>query len=231
VGKSSLLNRLLREERAIVTPIPGTTRDTIEEQIVLEGYPVRLVDTAGITQSEDVVEQVGIKRTRRVISTAHIILLMLDGSQPLTTDDFNLLQEMERLNPPQLLVVVNKIDLPQQIDLQPVKKHLPRTATVFISAKTGQGLDNLRRRLALCLGTPKHPLTEGVLVTNVRHHQALSAARQALEQVQTALHQGLSLEFVALDLKEALDHLGQIVGQTTPEEVLEQIFSRFCIGK
>jgi tRNA modification GTPase len=230
VGKSTLLNHLLQEERAIVTPIPGTTRDTIEESINVGGFPLRLIDTAGITQSQDVVEQQGIARSHEALKRAELMLLVLDGSQPLTGDDLTIIRAA-KADCKNIILIINKMDLDQRIDLQQLQDLLPANKAIHISAKLDQGLDKLVSSIIQRLSGAQAPNLEGAIVTNARHYQALSKARQALEQVLATLHRGLSPEFVALDLNDALNYLGEIVGRTTSADVLERIFSQFCIGK
>jgi tRNA modification GTPase len=228
VGKSTLLNQLLQEERAIVTPVPGTTRDTIEESINIGGFPLCLIDTAGITQSQDLVEQHGIERSRRALERAELILLMLDGSQLLTEDDLAII-DIVRARERQIILIINKMDLKQHIKLAPAL--LSPADTVHVSAKLNQGLESLNAAIIRHLSGTRAPNPEGVLITNARHHQALVGTRRAVKQAIVAQQQNLSPEFVTLDLNEALNQLGEIVGQTTSFDLLERIFSQFCIGK
>ncbi len=230
VGKSTLLNQLLQQERAIVTPIPGTTRDTIEESINLGGFPLRLIDTAGITHSADVVEKHGVKRSRQALKQAELVLLVLDGSQALTDDDRNIIAAATKDNK-NIVLIINKIDLEQGADLSQLKETLPINQAIYLSAKQGLGLDKLTKAIIERLSGAGTGNVEGAIITNARHHQALTNAQQAIKRVMGAIGQGLSPEFVAIDLNEALNYLGEIVGQTTCADVLERIFSQFCIGK
>ena len=226
VGKSSLLNALLGEARAIVTDIPGTTRDTVEEQLVLGGIPLRLVDTAGVRDTTDPIEQEGVRRARVKAEAADLVLLVIDQSQPLTAED----RMAIALAPPQRTVLVrNKSDLPQccaDADLD----GFPRQ--VAVSAKAGAGLAALQAVLVdFFAGAAGASLEGGVVLTERRHREALLAALAAVDRLLAASDSRQPLECQAMELREALAALGQITGETTPDDVLEQIFSRFCIGK
>ena len=230
VGKSSLLNRLLGEKRAIVTPIPGTTRDFIEEALDIGGIPVRLTDTAGIRPPEDAVEKESIDLLWERLETADAVMILLDGSAPLTPDDRTLLARM-RGKP--LLAVINKSDLAHVLDADELKSLLPETSAcpVRISAKFGEGIELLKNAIHdLVLDTPAEE-TPAVLIANLRHKVALEKASADLIRARDGLQSGLPPELAALELREALDALGEITGRTTPDEVLERIFANFCIGK
>lgn len=227
VGKSSLLNRLLAADRAIVTEIPGTTRDAIEEGVVIQGIPVRLTDTAGLRRiAGDRVEELGMAKTREHLEAADIVLYLMDGNQPLDEEDRRTLHELAGRPG---LAVINKTDLPQALadrDLQ------PHTAfpVVKISALTGQGLEDLKRAivdLALA-GSARH---EGEIVTQARHHQHLAAGLDYLLKAQELLHPEPPWELVAEELRAAIRELGEITGEEVGEDILDRIFSQFCIGK
>jgi tRNA modification GTPase len=226
VGKSSLLNVLLEEERAIVTPIPGTTRDTIEDYINLNGIPVRLIDTAGIRDTDNQIEMLGVARSRDAIKQADLILCMFDISVPWSLEDDELLQTVKDKD---IMVTINKIDLPAIVSIQDmVSKFSEPVPTLSISIKEHRGLDQLKQTLI------DHVLTipfESVEVTNSRHKRALSLTKESLGRARSAAEANMSQEFIALDVREALDHLGEITGETTREDILEEIFSTFCIGK
>jgi tRNA modification GTPase len=233
VGKSSLLNALLMSDRAIVTPIPGTTRDVLEEVLNIRGVPVRLLDTAGVRPTTDPVEEEGVKRSRTAMDQAELLLIVLDGSCPLTEEDRGLLSEQ---GAKKRLVIVNKSDLPPGIDAASLTGLLERdpgeaTALVHISAKNGTGLDELRDGIrAMVLRADFEP-SEGALVTRLRHRDALVRTRQALDHALGSVDAGLSGEFVAMDMRAALDALGEITGAVTTDDILDRIFRDFCIGK
>ena len=223
VGKSSLLNRLLEEDRAIVTPVPGTTRDTIEESVDLDGVRMVLVDTAGLRPARDAVEAEGTRRSRQSLEGADLVLLVLDGSGAPQEQDRSLMASTA--GRPRLLVV-NKLDLGHHPEWQRVTKE---EAQVGTSALTGEGLDRLRESIRERV-LETEPAGGGV-VTSERHVVALGDARKALSRAQKAHEDDMPGEIVAMELRGALDALGAIVGETTPEEVLDRIFSTFCIGK
>lgn len=224
VGKSSLMNALLGENRAIVTDIEGTTRDLLEEGLVIHGLPVRLVDTAGIRESTDPIEKEGVARARNRIVSSDLILLLIDGSKPVDEEDFSAL---EICSNSKYLVVITKSDLDSSQLLPP----LFSKNSVCISSKTGEGLDLLRQQIHEVLVADESLTENSVFLTSQRHRTAAILAIDSLEKFLIALDQSLSLEFLAMDLKEALDALGSITGETTTDDVLDDIFRRFCIGK
>ena len=226
VGKSSLMNSLLGEARAIVTDIPGTTRDTIEEDLVLAGIPLRLVDTAGIRNTDDPVEKEGVRRARIKVDSADLILLVIDGSTSLTDDD---LLALDFICGRDVLVVLNKSDLGSV----PIASALEGFSVVRVSALDGKGLDALTQAIQERFsgsGTATD-IRETVVITDRRHRQALLLAREALSRFRKLLAEGLSPEFGAVELHEALDAVGEITGETTPDDILDRIFTKFCIGK
>lgn len=228
VGKSSILNRLLREERAIVTEIPGTTRDTIEEYLDIRGVPLRLVDTAGIRETAEAIEEIGIRRARQKLDEAELVLLVVDGSQGAQEDDRLLFAAAAGKK---IVVVVNKADLMAGDSLVEWAASFPGAKLVATSARTGQGIAALEDAVYF-LATGGEGLQEqDRAVPNVRHAAALGRAAASVRQVRDGLARDLSPDLLAIDLQMALDHLGDIVGETTTEDVLEMIFSRFCIGK
>jgi tRNA modification GTPase len=225
VGKSSLMNRLLNEDRAIVTPVPGTTRDVIEESIDLDGILVRVIDTAGIRETGDAIEQEGIRRTQAARVHADLILVILDGHSQLTEADHQILQS---LSESRYLILVNKSDLTQKIELTV----LPSDAKIFqVSAKTGQGIEQLKAAMKTQLVSPGFETDESLMVTNVRHRTALSRAQDSLANASASVQGRLAAEIVAVDLRAAADALGEITGAITTDDILEKIFSQFCIGK
>lgn len=226
VGKSSLMNALLGEARAIVTEIPGTTRDILEEQLVLSGYPLRLIDAAGIRETVDSIEREGVRRAREKAASADVVLLVVDGSQPLTEEDR---LAISLCRPERTLAVINKNDLAQTF---PRAKLSTFFAQVEISARSGSGLELLKETIVglLSSGGPGAG-EESLVVTERRHRDALLQAVDALDRLATAVTLADPYECLAIELREALSALGQITGETTPDEILDMIFSRFCIGK
>jgi tRNA modification GTPase len=228
VGKSSLLNRLLQEERAIVTAVPGTTRDTIEEPLTIQGIPFRLIDTAGIHRAREEVEQAGIARSRQKMTEAHLVLFLLDRSSPLDEKDLDLYAEIQ--DRPHF-IVLNKMDLPAGVKEQELLRTFPHDRRLTLSARTGEGLEALKNRVVEWF-QKDHPLeTTPALVPTLRQKIILERAREALQEAHREMSQKVSAEFIAVNMQEALDQLGSLVGKATSEDVLEKIFSRFCIGK
>jgi tRNA modification GTPase len=223
-GKSSLLNHLLARERAIVSPIPGTTRDTIEETANVRGLPVVFVDTAGLRDPSDTLEEEGIRRTRAAAAQAELLLHVLDGAEPLSPLDRACLDEFA--GRPRVLVR-NKSDLPRRLELE----GLPDAVMIDVSCATGEGIDALRGAIARCVteglaGGEMHEVT-----INARHEDALRRAREATARSAEALAANASLEFVALDLRVAVQAVGEVVGKTATDDLLDVIFSQFCLGK
>ena len=248
VGKSSLLNALLRTERAIVTPIAGTTRDTVEEVANLRGIPLHLIDTAGITPSTDPVEQIGVQRSRAAAESADVVLLVFDGSESLTEQDQQVSRELMamgfgtatatdassddnfiRQRP--VIVVVNKADCVQCLNGVDVQRLWPESPMVTTSTRTGAGLTQLEETIAELVLAGKHLHSESVLVTSTRHSEALRRAAEHLRAAATTLERRLPLDFVSIDLRAAYDTLGEITGETASDDLLERIFHEFCIGK
>lgn len=230
-GKSTLLNALLGEDRAIVSDIAGTTRDTIEEVMNLDGILFRIIDTAGIRETNETIEKIGIERTFRKIDEADIVLGLVDATQDALHQDAAMEAIRERVDAERqtLLLLLNKCDLcPDEV--RPCEQGESTRNRLPISAKTGEGLDLLRSKLVET-GKALMPTQNAVLVTNVRHYEALRHAGESLLAVQRGLDEGIPTDLVAQDLREALYYLGTITGEITTDEVLGSIFSRFCVGK
>lgn len=231
VGKSSLMNALLRADRAIVTPRPGTTRDLLEESLTIRGLTVRLVDTAGVRETEDPAEQEGVRRSWAAMEAADLLLVVLDGSRPLEEEDRAFLGELEGRR---RLVLVNKRDLPTRLsaqDLAACEQADPPSHVLHVSARTGEGLEEVRDRLRALVLRSDFEAGESAVATRLRHQASLLAARDALERAETSVAARLSGEFVAVDLRAAVEALGEITGATATEDVLDRIFREFCIGK
>jgi tRNA modification GTPase len=227
-GKSSLLNALLKRDRAIVSPIPGTTRDTIEETIDLCGIPLRLIDTAGIIRGRDWAEKEAVKRSKRWIREADLTVLVLDTSQRLTPDDLAI---SRYISEKPAFIVLNKQDLPIKTSDAELHKALPGRRFLSISALRNTGLDKLRQEMARYLWQGKAGSNGGLLITNIRHSQALKKARRFIRRAIRAVQAGQTAEIIALEIKEARQSLEEVVGRIAREDILERIFSQFCIGK
>jgi tRNA modification GTPase len=223
VGKSSLLNALLKQNRAIVTEIPGTTRDVLEEYLNVSGIPIRILDTAGIRHTHDTVELEGVRRSLAAVASADIVLVLLDGSEKLQDEDRRVLKEVEGKNS---IAVINKYDLPRKLEVL----DRPRVQ-VSLSCRTGDGLDSLKRAVSDMVKQGTIRAREHAWAVNQRHKGALEQTRISLEKSLESINAGLSPEFIAVDLRDALDSLGLIIGATYTEDILERIFNDFCIGK
>ena len=273
VGKSSLLNALLRSERAIVTPIAGTTRDTVEEVANLRGIPLHLIDTAGITPTDDPIEQMGVQRSRAAAESADVVLLVFDGAEKLAEQDYLVSRELQAMGfgvgePASLvetqhvgarggverwmgpcgcpgvgeggagtlarrpvIMVVNKVDCVQVLEVEQVRSLWPGAPLVRTSTLTGSGLSDLEETIAKLVLAGKVLYRDSVLVTSARHQDALRRAAQHLQGSLATLEQGLPLDFVSIDLRAAFDALGEVTGEAVSEDLLDRIFSEFCIGK
>jgi len=226
VGKSSLLNQLLGHDRAIVSPIPGTTRDTIEETANIRGLPVVFTDTAGLRHAKDAIEQEGIRRSRETAARAEVLLHVLDWSEPLGVEDIRFLDGCETRK---RILVLNKSDLPRRLDLPSAVA--ASTPTVAVSCLTGAGFESLKETLKKLIWTGDGR-PEGIdVVINARHQDALRRAREGAVRSRDALQQDLPLDVVALDLRIAVNAVGEIVGATATDDLLDVVFSQFCIGK
>jgi tRNA modification GTPase len=235
VGKSTLLNALVGEERALVSDIAGTTRDSIEEHVALGGVDFRFIDTAGLRDSSETIERMGMERTWKMLSEAEIVLAMLDATDSPDSSAELLASLAERMDfsIQQLVVLVNKIDCNKNVkDINKLVSSAENKAIVLeISALTGAGLASLRKTLADLVKDRFSGSEESILVTNSRHHEALRLAADSLDAAQTALSSGVPSDLVAQDLRAALYHMGTITGTISSEEILGVVFSRFCIGK
>jgi tRNA modification GTPase len=230
VGKSSLLNALLRKDRAIVTETPGTTRDVIEEYLNIRGLPLRIMDTAGIRHVENIAELEGVKKSLSSIRDSDLVIAVFDGSEPLRYEDFDVIKKVEGKNS---VFALNKADLRSAVNESSFSSYIVNTSKPFIriSATRGDGLEELKEAIFnSCLKDWKEE-REGVVVTNIRHRTAIDKSMQSLNRSMHALLERQPLEIIALELRDSLDSLGGIIGQVTTEEILSRIFSEFCIGK
>jgi tRNA modification GTPase len=230
VGKSSLLNALLGQERAIVTPVPGTTRDVLEESINLGGVALVILDTAGMRETQDVVEKIGVLRSREALASADLILLVVDAADGVTDEDRKI---MGTVADKPCIIVVNKVDLlPRPVTSDCSFTRLAGTRQVVqVSALTGQGLDGLEKAVLRLVFGGEAVITEPVMITSVRHQDALRRAAESLREVLEALRQGSPVDLISIDLSAALAALGEITGETVHDELAEEIFRTFCIGK
>lgn len=228
VGKSSLLNLLLRKNRAIVTHIPGTTRDPIEETASIKGIPMRLVDTAGIRKEKNIVEKEGIKRSHLYLSRADLIICVLDGSERLKKEDSEILDKIKGKS---AIIAINKCDLKSRMRADEVKKIAKNKDVLKISCFNKIGIDKLEGRIYNKVWSGRVSSSNEVMVNNIRHRDAMESAVKALYKAEDGIGKNLSPEFIAFDLRGVADLLGKIIGETYTDDILNLIFSKFCIGK
>lgn len=228
VGKSSLLNALLKEERAIVSEYAGTTRDVIEEQLLLDGVPLVLADTAGIRKTEDYVEQIGVEKSRRLLQDAELVICVVDGSEGLTAEDEEILQSASEKP---CVIIVNKSDLEIDTTLQQLQERFGTDKVMPLSARTNEGIDRFAAWLKNYVYGSEGTLSDGVYVQNARHEELLRQALQSLQDAQRAAQERLPYDCIVIDVRNAIDLLGEITGDTVQDEIINEIFARFCIGK
>ncbi|TMN22272.1 tRNA uridine-5-carboxymethylaminomethyl(34) synthesis GTPase MnmE [Lentibacillus cibarius] len=228
VGKSSLMNTLVQENKAIVTEVPGTTRDIIEEYVNVRGVPLRLVDTAGIRETEDIVEKIGVDRSREVLQDADLVLLVLNYNEPLTEEDEKLFEAVQGLD---YIVIVNKTDLEQQLDLDKVNELAAGKPVITTSLIREEGIDQLESAIATTFFAGDVDTGDMTYVSNVRHIQLLKQAKQALEDAMESLEIDMPLDIVQIDVTRTWEFLGEIVGDTASDSLIDQLFSQFCLGK
>jgi len=224
VGKSSLFNRLVAADRAIVTEVPGTTRDVLTETISLDGVPVRFADTAGMRETADPVERIGVTRSLETLVDSDFGLVVLDGSGPLESSDWTVLAQASRIPH---LIVVNKTDLPQSIELD----GLNGRRRVRVSAKTGAGFDELQESLRAFVLAQKSDLADDLILTSARQFDMVTKTLQSLIRARASLESGVPHEMVLLDLYDALASIGDLTGEVVTDDILGKIFSSFCVGK
>jgi len=228
VGKSSLLNALLKEHRAIVTHIAGTTRDVLEESAQIKGVPISLVDTAGILEPRDLIEEEAVKRSHLYIKSADLVLLVLDHSHPLEEQDRML---MEQVKSSRVLVVINKMDLEARLDTAVPKEIFGPERVVEVSAFQSPSIQDLEAKIFDVIAKGKDFNTQGILISNIRHIKALEEAQKNLQGAHRLMNEDTSLEFISEEIKSAVNQLDAITGRNIDEDLLERIFSEFCIGK
>lgn len=228
VGKSSLLNYLLKEEKAIVTDIAGTTRDVIEEYVSVRGVPLKLIDTAGIRETEDIIERMGVERSRKALVDADLILLVFNQSEPLTDEDKALIEATDQNN---RVVILNKMDLPTQLDLEELEALVGKETIVKTSVLTQMGVDVLEKKIADLFFSGNTGEKDATYVSNVRHIALLNDAEEALDDVIDGVESGMPVDLVQIDMTRCWDLLGEITGDSVQDELLTQLFSQFCLGK
>lgn len=231
-GKSSLLNSILKEERAIVTEYEGTTRDTIEEYITIDGIPFKMIDTAGIRESKDEVEKIGIYKARRIAEEADLIIAIFDRTKKLNDEDRDILRLIENKR---AIILLNKIDMPQNDPetantiVEASEKN--RQSMVRISAKENEGINILFRTMSELFKLNEIDINNEIIITNIRHKNAILHARTSAETAMETIKAGMPLDLIAINIKEILEGLGEITGENVSEEIIKEIFSRFCLGK
>lgn len=226
-GKSSLLNALLGENRAIVTDIAGTTRDTLEEDVMIHGIPLKIVDTAGIHETVDIVEKIGVDKARESVEEADLVLYVVDGNKPLDADDTQIIGLLEGKK---AIIVMNKIDIEQVVDKMWITSKI-NAPVVEISAKTGEGMEELYGIIKDMFFHGKLSMNDEVYITNLRHKQALAEAEQSLEQVLSSIDRNVPEDFLSIDLMAAYEQLGTILGESLDDDLANEIFDKFCMGK
>lgn len=228
VGKSSLLNSLVHENKAIVTDIPGTTRDVIEEYVNVRGVPLRLVDTAGIRETEDIVERIGVERSRQVLKEADLLLLVLNFNEELSQEDENLFEAVKGL---ETIVIVNKTDLPQKIDMEKVKGLSAGAPIITTSLLQEKGIDELEEAISSLFFAGSIEAGDMTYVSNTRHIGLLSQALKAIEEAIKGIEVGVPIDMVQIDFTRTWELLGEIIGDAVHESLIDQLFSQFCLGK
>ena len=233
VGKSSILNRLLEEERAIVSEIPGTTRDSLEESIDIDGLLFKITDTAGLRETSDIIEREGVFRTEKLVKNADLLILVLDASTSLSDEDYAIINKIENDNNyanKNIIIAANKSDIGTNKEIEKIAEKVSTNSLVLISAKTGDGFGKMEEKM-VAMSLEKDVQKDSVFISKERHKNALEQAHVYLENAVASMDKKMSSEFIALDLRSALDCLGEITGEVTREEILNDIFSHFCIGK
>ena len=228
VGKSSLLNSILGENRAIVTDIAGTTRDIIEEFVNIKGIPLKIVDTAGIRETEDVVEKIGVEKSRESFSTADLVIMVLDASRKLSQEDMEILESLENKK---TIVLLNKMDLESQIELEKIEQFVNSEDIIKISALKHEGIEELQDKIEAMVYHGNVKNSSDLMITNSRHKDALFKAYESINDAINAIEQRMPYDFIEVDFKNIWDYLGYINGDTIREDLLDTIFANFCIGK
>jgi len=228
VGKSSLFNLLIKRDKAIISPLPGTTRDVVEEYIEIDGYPIKIIDTAGFKNESDLIEKEALKRTFNSITTASILLVLFDNSSKFDENDILVIENVKKANSP-FILILNKCDLKTRMDLKKIKKYFPKENIYKISVSRETGIKNVENALKNLL--KKFDFVNEIIITNLRHKNILQETKFFLEKMIEGIEQNLYYDAIVSDLRKAINTLGQLTGEYTSENILEDIFSHFCIGK
>lgn len=228
VGKSSLMNALLKETRAIVTSVPGTTRDTIEEMLTIRGIPVKLTDTAGIRHTEDIIEKIGIEKSKEAFNNADLIIFMADRSRVLDEEDFSILSH---IGEKKAIVILNKTDLPKTFDETEIEKLLPKAYIIEASVANGEGIEELENVVENLVYGGEVKQSDSMMVTNVRHKNLLEEADSSLADAIEMAKACQPLELLEIDASRAYECLGAIIGEAVEEDIINEVFARFCLGK
>lgn len=228
VGKSSLLNNILKEERAIVTDIPGTTRDTVEETINLDGIPLKLIDTAGIRKANDEVEKIGIEKSKDLIHSSDLVIAVFDSSRELSDEDIEILKT---LTDKKAILVLNKSDLPQVIDMSKMSEYIDTSNIISISAKCDLHLTSLEEKIKLLFFNNDIKVNNDVIITNIRHKDSLHKAKKFIDDAIIESENNVTQDLISINLKSAMNELSLITGESISEEIVNAIFHNFCVGK
>ncbi|MCU9613482.1 tRNA uridine-5-carboxymethylaminomethyl(34) synthesis GTPase MnmE [Caldibacillus lycopersici] len=228
VGKSSLLNSFVHENKAIVTDIPGTTRDVIEEYVNVRGVPLRLVDTAGIRETEDIVERIGVERSRKVLKEADLILFVVNYNEEITEEDRKLFETIKGMD---AIIIINKLDLPQKLDIEEIKKLAEGRTIIYASMKDDKGMDELEQAISSMYFKGEIETSDLTYVSNARHIALLNNAMQMIDEALFGVESGVPIDIVQIDMTKSWETLGEITGDSVHDELINQLFSQFCLGK
>ena len=228
VGKSSLLNAILRENRAIVTDVPGTTRDIIEEYVNIDGIPLKIVDTAGIRSTEDLVEKIGVDRAKKVVEGADLVIGVFDASRELSLEDKEIIELLKEKNS---IVLLNKTDLPNKYNIEDLKTLIPNKKIILTAIAKDEGIEELEETIKNMFYSGDVEVSDEIMITNIRHKNQLIKAKKNIEEAIEGIKLNVPLDCVEVDIRNCWDNLGEISGDTISEDILDKIFSEFCIGK
>lgn len=228
VGKSSLMNRFLRESRAIVTDIPGTTRDIIEESMSLRGIPVKLIDTAGIRSTEDIIEKIGIEKSREALNQADLVIFVLDGSREISREDKEIADGVRNKK---TLILINKADLTQIVTESQIKQWMPESRVILTSMESGEGVKEVEDLIYDMVFEGQVTQENRLLITNVRHADLMKQAKEEIQMALSMCRRGEALDFLEVNVRQCFEALGEIIGETVSDTIIEEVFARFCLGK